>query len=174
MSPRARNSTGSWVNCGERVRSPEGPRISRRDPTRRPTFLRAGMPTSWRMRNRRTLRGTPSLVGPSRHMRQSSVSRPKSVTRLARERSSEGSRTARPRRSRFQLNLLRDCGASLKSAAAGIRCWGCFCDEAAKPHVPPTEEGVLARPIFSGDRRSFKIYVARLEKARLHLGVDAS
>ena len=27
-----------------------------------------------------------------------------------------------------QLNLLRNCGASLRSAAAGIRCWGCFCD----------------------------------------------
>ena len=94
--------------------------------------------------------------------------------RRGRERSSEGSRTVRPRRSRFQLNLLRGCGASLKSAAAGIRCWGCFCDEAAKPHVLPTEEGVLARPSFFGDRRSFKIYVASLEKACLLLGIDAS
>ena len=40
-----------------------------------------------------------------------------------------------------QLNLLRNCGASLASAAAGIRCWGCFCDVAAKPHFPPTGGG---------------------------------
>ena len=42
-----------------------------------------------------------------------------------------------------QLGLLRNCDASLRSAAAGIRCWGCFCDVAARPHIPFTEEGVL-------------------------------
>ena len=47
-----------------------------------------------------------------------------------------------------QLNLLRNCDAILRSAAAGIRCWGCFCDVAARPHFPPTEEGVLARSSF--------------------------
>ena len=37
-----------------------------------------------------------------------------------------------------QLNLLRNCDASLKLAAAGGRCWGCFCDVATRPHFPPT------------------------------------
>ena len=73
-----------------------------------------------------------------------------------------------------QLNLLRNCDASLKSAAAGIRCWGCFCDVTARPRFPPTEEGVLAWSSFFGAGRSFKIYVAHLEKACLLLGVDAS
>ena len=64
-----------------------------------------------------------------------------------------------------QLNLLRNCDASLRSSAAGIRCWGRFCDVATRPHFRPTEEGVLARSSFFGAGRSFKIYVARLEKA---------
>ena len=54
-----------------------------------------------------------------------------------------------------QLNLIRNCDASLKSAAAGIRCWGCLCNVAMKPHFPPTEEGVLARSSFFGAGRSF-------------------
>ena len=73
-----------------------------------------------------------------------------------------------------QLNLLRNCDASLRSAAAGIRCWGRFCDVAARPRIPPTEEGALARSSFFGAGRSFKIYVKRLEKACLLLGVGAS
>ena len=40
--------------------------------------------------------------------------------------------------------------------------------------LPPTEEGVLAWPSFFGAGRSFKIYVARLEKACVLLGVDTS
>ena len=43
-----------------------------------------------------------------------------------------------------QLNLPRNCGAGLKSAAAGICCWGCFCDVTTRRHVPPTEGGVHA------------------------------
>ena len=62
-----------------------------------------------------------------------------------------------------QLNLLRNCDASLRSAAAGIRCRGCFCDVTSRAHFPPTEEGVLARSSFFGAGRSFKIYVAHLE-----------
>ena len=73
-----------------------------------------------------------------------------------------------------QLNLLRNCDASLRSAAAGIRCWGCFCDVTSRAHFPPTEEGVLAWSSFFGAGRSFKIYVAHLEKACLLLGTDTS
>ena len=73
-----------------------------------------------------------------------------------------------------QLNLLRNCDASLRSAAAGIRCWGYFCDATSRAHFPPTEEGVLAWSSFFGAGRSFKIYVAHLEKACLLLGLDTS
>ena len=66
-----------------------------------------------------------------------------------------------------QLSLLRNCGASLKSAAAGARCWGCFCDVTAGPHFPPADEGVIAWSSFFGAGRSFKIYVAHLEEACL-------
>ena len=64
-----------------------------------------------------------------------------------------------------QLNLLRNCEASLRSATAGVRCWGCFCDVTARPRSPSTEEGVLARSSFFGAGSSIKIYVAHLEKA---------
>ena len=73
-----------------------------------------------------------------------------------------------------QLNLLRNCDASLRSAAAGIRCWGYFCDATSGAHLPPTGEGVLAWSSFFGAGRSFKIYVAHLEKACLLLGIDTS
>ena len=70
--------------------------------------------------------------------------------------------------------MLRDCDASLRSAAAGIRCWGRSCDVTARPHIPPAEEGLLARSSFFGAGRSFKIYVAHLEEACLLLEVGAS
>ena len=73
-----------------------------------------------------------------------------------------------------QLNLPRNCDASLKSAAAGFRCWGCFCGVATRPHSPPTGQGVRARSSLFRAGRSFKIYVARLEKPRPSLGIDTS
>ena len=44
----------------------------------------------------------------------------------------------------------------------------------SETHFPPTEEGVLAWSSCFGAGRSFKIYVAHLEKACLLLGVGAS
>ena len=115
-------------------------------------------------------------------MRRISVSRPERVTQWARMRNSGYLRVTRRRLSRFRSfrrrvlneNLLRTCDSSLKSATAGTRGWSCFCDAATRPHYPPTEGGVLARSSFFGAGKSFKIYVARLEKPCLLLGVDTS
>ena len=73
-----------------------------------------------------------------------------------------------------QLNLLRSCGASLRSAAVGIRRWGRFRDAETRAHLPPTEGGALAWSSFLGAGRSFRVYVARLEKACLLSGLGAS
>ena len=115
-------------------------------------------------------------------MRRISVSRPERVTQWARMRNSGYLRVTRRRLSRFRSfrrrvlneNLLRTCDSSLKSATAGTRGWSCFCDAATRPHYPPTEGGVLARSSFFGAGKSFKIYVACLEKPCLLLGVDTS
>ena len=73
-----------------------------------------------------------------------------------------------------QRNMLRNCGASRRSAASGARCWALFCDTTGRPHFPPTEEATLARSSFFGAGRSFNIYVAHLEKACPLLGVSTS
>ena len=73
-----------------------------------------------------------------------------------------------------RLNLLRSCDASLKSAAAGLCCWGCFCGVTIRPRFPPTGRGILARSSFFGVGRSCEISVAHIEKACLFLGVDTS
>ena len=73
-----------------------------------------------------------------------------------------------------KLNIIRNCGGSLKSVAVGLRCWGLFCDALSRPHFPPTEEEVLAWSSFFATGKTFRIYVARHEKARLLLGINTS
>ena len=73
-----------------------------------------------------------------------------------------------------KLAVLRNCGASFHPAASGIRCWGTFCYTACRPHFPPSEGGVLAWPSSFATRRSFQIYVAHLERPRIHLGLSAA
>ena len=73
-----------------------------------------------------------------------------------------------------QRNLLKNSDPSLRSASPGIRSWAFFSDLSGRPHVTPKVEGVLGLPIFFVASRSYKIYVARLEKARLLLGVSTT
>ena len=71
------------------------------------------------------------------------------------------------------LNILRRCEASLRPAAPGVRCWELFRNPKNRPHLPPSEEGVLAWPSFFATGRSFQIYAARLAKACILLGLSA-
>ena len=71
-----------------------------------------------------------------------------------------------------KLNLRRNCDATLKSAASGIRRRGLFCDEAQRIQFLPTEEASLAWPSPFAIGGTYSAYVAHLEKSRLLLGID--
>ena len=73
-----------------------------------------------------------------------------------------------------QLNSLKNCDSSLRSAASGIRRWDSFCDLAGRPRCPPTEEGVLEWPSFFGAGRSSRICISHLEGACPLLGVSTT
>ena len=64
-----------------------------------------------------------------------------------------------------QLNLLKNCDSSLRSAASGIQCWALFRDLTGRPRFPPKKMGVPAWPSSFGSGRSWKLYVAHIEKA---------
>ena len=72
-----------------------------------------------------------------------------------------------------QLNILKNCDSSLRCASSGMRRWA-FCDLTRRQHVPPTGGGVLARPSFFREGRSFKLCAAHLGKACMLLGVSAA
>ena len=73
-----------------------------------------------------------------------------------------------------KLNIPRNCDARLRPAASGLRCWGVVRDATNRPNLPPSEDGVLAWSSLVATGRSFKIYVARLDKARTLSGVNTA
>ena len=62
------------------------------------------------------------------------------------------------------------CELSLRSVAPGIRWRGNFSELTGREHFAPSEEVVLARPVYISAGRILQMYLQHLEKARLLLG----
>ena len=65
-----------------------------------------------------------------------------------------------------KLNPLRQPDLSLWCASPGLRCRGLFCDISMLPHFTPLELAVLRWGSFFPEGRTFRMYLAHLEKGR--------
>ena len=61
-----------------------------------------------------------------------------------------------------------------RPVVSGVRFWGLFCGVTDRPRLPPPERGLLAWPSFFITGRFSKIYVARVERACILLGLPMS
>ena len=130
---------------------------------------KAGAPWNWRRISLQTQHRALSEGAPFARKLRSLACRWKTAMRWARALSSAGLQINQFAQSRVRLDLLRNCEASRRSAASGVRCRALFCDLTSQP-----AEAALAWSIFFGAGGSFKIYVAHLEKARVLLGVSTA
>ena len=76
-------------------------------------------------------------------------------------------------RSGAQLNMLRQVQDSLSSVAAGIQCYGAFCDLLEVQYFPPSADVVLQWSAVFSPGRTFGMYVSHLDKACQLLGFSS-